>query len=150
MKSVAYMLDKEIWSIFANPLFSDYAVGGPSIEMLMKSYSQKNNVDYRAEAFTNTGYRISDNGEKNYQYIIYSMLNTSDDLYVLPKSKGAEAMWLSSPSAGNATYVLKVKYDGYVGHDDYRHSYTGFRPLVCLRTNITITWDSQNKIFKFE
>ena len=38
-KAVAYMLDKEIWSeLYADSSVAEYAVGGPSVEMLLKSY----------------------------------------------------------------------------------------------------------------
>ena len=45
------------------------------------------------------GYKISkDNGE-NWSTSYSAMLSTSDSLYVLPSSKGANAMWVASPSA---------------------------------------------------
>ena len=45
MKAVAYMLDTTAWSTFKDKNEkADYVIGGPTIEILMKSYSQKHNV----------------------------------------------------------------------------------------------------------
>ena len=146
MKAVAYMLDTTAWSTFKdnnedNNGKADYAIGGPTIEMLMKSYSQKHNVQYKAEARNDTGhegYKISkDNGE-NWSTSYSAMLSTSDSLYVLPSSKGANAMWVASPSAGNAYYVMNVSYSGLVNRSSYDGNYDGFRPLVCLKSNVQL------------
>ncbi len=58
MKAVAYMLDTNAWSVFAGNK-AEYAIGGPTIEMFMKSYSQKHNVDYKVQASSSMGYEIS-------------------------------------------------------------------------------------------
>ena len=141
MKAVAYMLDTTAWSVFKDRNGkADYAIGGPTIEMLMKSYSQKHDVQYKAEAKNDTGYKISeDNGE--YWNIYYSaMLSTSDSLYVLPSSKGAGAMWVASPSAFNLYSVVRVNCDGGVDYSYYSDSNNGlgFRPLVCLKSNVQL------------
>ena len=146
MKAVAYMLDTTAWSTFKdnnedNNGKADYAIGGPTIEMLMKSYSQKHNVQYKAEAKNDTGhegYKISkDNGE-NWSTSYSAMLSTSDSLYVLPSSKGANAMWVASPSANNAYLVMSVTSSGNVNNNDYSTYYYGFRPLVCLKSNVQL------------
>ena len=38
---------------------AEYAIGGPTIEMVMNSYSQSHNVQYQAKAIDSTGYQIS-------------------------------------------------------------------------------------------
>lgn len=35
MQAVAYMLDTEVWSVYKGEK-ADYAIGGPTIEMVMK------------------------------------------------------------------------------------------------------------------
>ena len=66
------------------------------------------------------------------------MLSTSEDLYVLPQSKGADAMWLASPSASNGNYVVHVGYGGNMDGSYYYTTALGFRPLVCLNSNIML------------
>ena len=119
MKSVAYMLDTNAWSVYAGE-DAKYAIGGPSIEMLMKSYSQAHSVDYRAQATNSTGYQISNNGDSNWQYGIGSMLSTSDSLYVISSYSNAAGYWVASPSVNNAGNVMFVHYNGgNVGNTAY-------------------------------
>ena len=146
MKAVAYMLDTTAWSTFKdnnedNNGKADYAIGGPTLEMLFKSYNQKHpGKNYEAQATSATGYQLRVNGgtwedctDSNSDY-----LDSSDSLYVLPRSKGADAMWLAIPSANNANFVLYVRYGGGVGNDGYGNNYNGFRPLVCLKSNVQL------------
>lgn len=65
-KAVAYLLDTEVWSVYKGEK-AEYAIGGPTVEMLMKSYSQKHNLDYQARAKSDIGYEISTNGGKNWR-----------------------------------------------------------------------------------
>ena len=150
MKLVAYMLDYSIWNDFVNSAFAEYAVGGPSVEMTLKSYSEKKNVDYRSKASSATGYQISNDAGKENTWENYydGMLSTSESLYVLPRSSGAFAMWLASPSAGSRDDMMYVGAYGYVGNGnsfDIAYSITtlGIRPLVCLNSNIML---NQNEI----
>ena len=55
MKAVAYLLDTDVWNVYKTDK-ADYAIGGPTVEMLMKSYSKKMGVDYQAKATSATGY----------------------------------------------------------------------------------------------
>ena len=150
MKAVAYMLDKDIWEKFANSSVAEYAVGGPSVEMLLKSYCEKypEKKDlYKTQASSATGYQVSNNGGTSYATYIAGMLRTDDRLYVLPETNttlesgnksGANAMWLASPSAGHGNIVLFVDYNGSVSYNYSNNAYIGFRALVCLNSNILL------------
>ena len=62
MQAVAYMLDTEKWSSFVDYDYTDYAIGGPTIEMLFASYTNKHpetNNKYLARAKNEIGYEIS-------------------------------------------------------------------------------------------
>ena len=154
-KAVAYMLDKEIWSALYANSSAEYAVGGPSVEMLMKSYcithSDKKDL-YKTQASSATGYQVSNNGGTSYANYISSMLSTSDTLYVLPSAatSGANAMWLASPSANNGGSVMHVNYYGGVYSSSYNHPAIGFRPLVCLNSNILLNWNDQTQKYDIE
>ena len=108
MKSVAYMLDTKAWSGFATDK-ADYAIGGPTVELLFKSYNQKYGTKYVAEATSNTGYMIGENGTADSYYFYLS--NTSDPLYVITSNANAAAYWLASPSADYDDLVFGVDYD---------------------------------------
>lgn len=141
MKAVAYMLDKDIWSDFVNRTVAEYAVGGPSVEMLLKSYCEKvpEKKDlYKTQASSEIGYQVSNNGGTSYANFISGMLSTREDLYVLPQNKGANATWLASPSAVNGYCVMNVYYGGGVSNNGYNNAAIGFRPLVCLKSDIQL------------
>ena len=96
MKAVAYMLDTNIWSIFKTEK-AEYAIGGPTVEMLMASYSKKHNVNYMARAKSNVGYEISKDGGVNWANYYKPLISNMDSLYVISNGKGATAYWLASP-----------------------------------------------------
>ncbi len=141
MKAVAYMLDKDIWSDFANRTVAEYAVGGPSVEMLLKSYCEKvpEKKDlYKTQASSATGYQVSNNGGTSYANGISGMLNRNETLYVLPQSSGADGMWMASPSANYSNNVMRVGYGGSMNYSRYDNATFGFRPLVCLNSDIQL------------
>ena len=107
MKSVAYMLDTKAWSGFATDK-ADYAIGGPTVELLFKSYNQKYGTNYVAEATSSTGYKVGSGSASEY-YLTLS--NTSDPLYVITSQSNALAYWLASPPATSNDYVLLVNCD---------------------------------------
>ena len=109
MKSVAYMLDTKAWSGFAVTDKADYAIGGPTLELLFKSYNQKYTTNYVAEATSRTGYQVGSGSASEY-YLTLS--NTSDPLYVITSQSNALAYWLASPSANrNLANVFCVGYN---------------------------------------
>ena len=112
MKVVAYMLDTSegVWGKFAGDK-AEYAIGGPTIELLFKSYNEKYNTNnkYQAQAEEDKyGYQISSDGGESFGYYIENTsdyLNAADDLYVIDEQDGALAMWVASPSATYSGYV---------------------------------------------
>ena len=143
MKAVAYMLDTKAWKTFKDSANNDtskaeYVIGGPTVEMLFKSYNQKHpGKKYEAKATSKAGYQIRTN-DGDWVYDLLNALNTNDTLYVLPSSKGANAMCMASPSAYDANDVMSVRYDGRVDYYYYNRPYLGFRPLVCLKSGIKL------------
>lgn len=136
MKAVAYMLDTNMWSGFRNTTYADYAIGGPTIEMLMKSYSQKYNVDYKAQASNSTGYMISKDGGENFETHYTEMLDVNDSLYVAEYTGTVDAMWVASPAEISKDAVIYIDCDGTVSVSNVNAF--GFRPLVCLNSSVQL------------
>ena len=65
MKAVAYRVDTDVWNVYRADK-AEYAIGGPTVEMLMESYSKKMGVDYQAKATNVKGYQISKDGGANW------------------------------------------------------------------------------------
>ena len=147
MKSVAYMMDTTAWnSKFRDTSKAEYVVGGPTVELLFKSYNsynEKYKTAYESQAVessdkSNTGYQIRKTSSDSWSTGIASMLKTSDSLYVITKQTDALAYWLASPSAIDANDVMSVYSNGDVCNDTYYYNYIGFRPLVCLKSDVTL------------
>ena len=140
MLAVAYMLDTNVWSVFKGEQ-AEYAIGGPTIELLFESYNNRYGTEYVAEATSKTGYQIKKKSSDSWSNSISGMLNTTDGLYVIPSKSKASEYWLASPSAGDYTYYVSgVFYDGRVAFGTYSYDHaSGFRPLVCLKSSTRIT-----------
>ena len=141
MKAVAYMLDINAWSVYAGNC-AEYAIGGPTVEMLLKSYSEKYMVDYRAQADSNTGYKMSNDGGSSWQYYYNDMLSTSDSTYVINSTTKASSMWLASPSTYSTNDIMHVNNAAGVGRNVSNGKTDGFRPIVCLKSDTKLVKNS--------
>lgn len=77
-KAMAYMLDKEVWSVYKGE-GAKYAIGGPTVELLLNSYNKKYGTSYSCEVQHEYGY--------TQPYVSFS---TSDSLYVITKRPQGE------------------------------------------------------------
>ncbi len=161
MRAVSSMLDTDLWKTYMDTSGkAQYAIGGPTVEMLFKSYNQTHGTNYGAEATSDNGYQItSDTTAETVSWAnnIGSMLKTSSNesssmpaniktLYVSETgTTNANAYWLASPSANNANYVMGVSRDGNVADYGYDYSPFGFRPVVCLKSSVQLVEASQAK-----
>ncbi len=124
IKAVSYLLDKSIWTDKFKGNGVEYVVGGPSLEIVLTSYNQytnQNNV-YQSRAENSTGYQLSYDGGINWKYNIQDTLKyltQGDKLYRTNNGNNAYAYWVSSPSAYNTAYVVRVGSNGYI---DYGYS----------------------------
>ncbi len=115
MKSVAYMMDTNAW----NSKFKDvnnkaeYVIGGPTIELLFKSYNDKYKTEYEFQATNATGYQIRKTANDSWSNGISSMLKTSDSLYVISSQSDALAYWVASPSAATGYQIRKTANDSW-------------------------------------
>ena len=150
MKSVAYMLDKNIWSVYAGDK-AKYAIGVPTAELLFKSYNKKYGTNLVAKAKNQIGYQVGSD------YYYSKVLKTSDPTYVIKSTNKAMGMWLATPSYRNSVTkaeVYFVLYDGsiYEGNtitgvfsiDQYNATGygLGLRPVVCLKPDVKLQKNS--------
>ena len=139
MKAVAYMLDTKAWENFKDKEGNaEYAIGVPTIEILLKSYSQKYNVNYQAKAIDSVGYKVSNNNGSTLNYYIDNMFNLKDSQYIINSLSKARGMWVASPSNYNSNCVFNVNYVGLMNYNNYGNSDIGFRPLICLKSDVKL------------
>ena len=163
MKAVAYMLDTGTWSPFAtsSKKFAEYAMGGPSIELLFTAYNKYTNKTlgqrHLSAAVHPYGYGVAKNGSNVFARMGLEMIendvtegNQIDSPYSVSSLKNyASFYWLSSPSydSGNsAEKLLTVATNGMIFSVGYNEIRVGFRPVVLLNSNFQLekTKDSNN------
>ena len=137
MKAVAYMLDTGVWSVFAGDK-AEFAIGGPTIEMLISSYSQKYDVNYKTQASNEKGYQVSKDGGLLWDNnSTVGMIKRDDTLYIASSSK-APIMWIASPAEDDGDRIMVVNSNTQVSETTYYNRNNGFRPLVCLKSDVEL------------
>ena len=142
IRSVAYMLDSNIWNAKYQNSYAEYVIGGPTIEMFCASYKATHPTRYiECDSMDTNGYKVKWS-DGSYSYYI-SGLSTSEleNLYVIDNPNKAYGYWLASPSAYRDSHLLYVYYDGFVRHanyNDWDNGHPGLRALVCLKSNVQL------------
>ena len=140
MQAVASMLDVDLWKAFMDASDgtgkAEYAIGGPTVEMFMASYNQSYGTTWTAEAKSKTADNTTADG---YQWNFSTASTDTNNVYI-PETNGnnAYAFWFASPSANFTDYVMGVYCYGFVGNGPYSSTDVGFRPLVCLKSNVQL------------
>ena len=160
-KAVAYMQDTEAWSIYKDSQgYAEYAIGGPSLEMLYDSYIQTHTKvegkykytvtgedrDKNTDGATGSGYagyQISWDGGTTWKTLTdnsagYLSADTNNLYVVDPSHEKAYAYWVSSPSTVNNENIILVYYYGRVRSYYYNNELVAFRPIVCLSSKVTL------------
>lgn len=136
MKAVAYMLDTDVWSVFAGTN-AEYAIGGPTIELLFNSANGKNKSSYIAQAISKNGYQIKAKDSDNWSYQIANLLGAKQP-YANKSRQKAGGYWLASPSDHVATRVMDVDNNGSIYGGTVGTATVGFCPVVCLNSNVRL------------
>ena len=151
------------------------AIGGPTLEMWVKSWNKMHGAssdDARTEgasalelyyASNATGYfaGTSANPETSSSYYAYQSGTTgyTDTLYyphpldsngnpdTFTTTNNCYGYWLASPSAGYTNGVMLVACSGYVNRSTFNYSDYGVRPVVCLPSDITATWNETDGVW---
>ena len=131
--SVAYMMDTNKWSSFADGVSGAYAIGGPTIEMLSLSWNAVSGHTQMTDYTTLSSSNSNTNG-----YIAQSpetgsnFFGTSTNMWFIKEQTKAYGYWLASPSSGITSLVSYVYCYGYVHANYASNDSLGFRPIVCI------------------
>ena len=115
------LLTTSNWQGLANGISEEKATvtGGPTVELLMKSYKAKTGIDLDYTTYPTL--------ERNYLYTPHA--DPINDCY---------GYWLASPNEGSTNGVREVSYDGRVISGPYNDTSHGVRPVVCLSSDINV------------
>ena len=176
-KMVATLLDTDLWSynsstgkgftnsskiqnLNSNHPDEFFAIGVPTLEMWVESWNKKHGLEsddinklqlyYASNA---TGYFVgtSENPDANSSYFVYQPGTTgyTDPLYCPHTSAvdNCNGYWLASPSVGDTFHIMFVSGDGVIAYNNFTDYVHGVRPIVCLPSDITATWNETDGVW---
>ena len=148
-KCASTLLNTSNWSNFVNETYSDFAIGGPTLEMWVASY----NSNGYTPLFINTdsyGYYIglTEKTTNLTQYITSDTegieISGHDDKLYFPYKEikdNCEGYWISSPHATVSIGLKSIYVRGDIqGANSVSNFSLGLRPLVSLKTTVTATY----------
>lgn len=150
-QATAAMLNTSAWNNFKDSNgYSEYVVGGPTLEMWVESYNAKEYMPLYTN-INNIGYYIgNEEGTTDYYYDVTADSNNGyeDTLYFLPPNAENKCYgyWLPSPSVGGNSYIMHVGCNGRIDGDSYDDVSVSVRPLVCLKSKVVSI--QENDIWK--
>ena len=142
-QAAAWLCDPSKWTAYCDTDKANYAIGGPSVEMYVKSYNQTHGDDalgcqYQTNDVPGYIYKVNNTIQNsgwftNSDTLDYSMKYKS--MYCGQNENKTGFWWLASPSACNSNFVCNV--DGYgAGLDSCDYSIgNGVSPLVSLKSS---------------
>ena len=157
IKCVAYMLDTNIWKVFAGE-DAEYAIGGPTLELFAKSYNAKYpgsqlECEIKKDNSNTSSYKYSlkksDGGSVTF--------NENDNLYFIKETNKAQAARMSSTGYierdengyyDSWGYTQTLGNSGHIGARYYYEGGAGLRPVVCLKSDVILKEDNGNYIIK--
>lgn len=140
VKGVAYLLDKNIWSVFANSDYADYAIGGPTVEMFATSYNQlypEKTIQYANDTY---GYKLKWSTDADYSTVLRD-IQCENDIYIITSNTKAVGAWFASAAnATNSSNNVEGSYfEGRLGTTNFTSNQNnGIRPIVCLKSNMSL------------
>ena len=139
MKAVAYLLDTNIWQVYAGS-YADYAIGTPTIELFCASYKDTHPNRYIEYKVTNAnGYAVKLNSASSYAESTAGGTIEADcnNIYSIPNNRSF-GMWISSPNAGSTSRMFYLGTSNLSASFPHTERGFGVRPVVCLNSNITL------------
>ena len=142
-KAAAWLCDPSKWTAYCDTDKANYAIGGPSVEMYVKSYNQTHGdnalgCQYQTHDAPGYGYKVKGTIQNSGWYtnsntLDYSM--TYKSMYCGQNGENTGTWWLASPSANGSGGVCFV-YGHYAGlsSDGYSND-IGVSPLVSLKSS---------------
>ena len=142
-QAAAWLCDPSKWTAYCDTDKANYAIGGPSVEMYVKSYNQTHGDDalgcqYQTSYVPGYIYKVNntiqnDGWYTNSNILDYSM--TYKSMYCGEKGNKTGDWWLASPSASNPDRVCYVSgLNARLRLSGYNYSF-GVSTLVSLKSS---------------
>ena len=148
-KCVSGLLNTNNWTDFVDTNYADYAIGGPTLNMYIASWNAKGYT----KLFTNTstnGYYVGTSANPTTDIAVMSSdtAGYGDTLYYPHQSiySNCSGYWLAAPSANYTYSIMSVYLYGYVTNDADNNYFFGVRPLVSLKSGVTLQENSDGTV----
>ena len=142
-QAAAWLCDPSKWTAYCDTDKANYAIGGPSVEMYVKSYNQTHGdnalgCQYQTNDAPGYGYKVNGTIQNsgwstNNDTLDYSM--TYKSMYCGQNGNKTGAWWLASPSARVSKGVCGVTGNSARLDCGYYSSGRGVSPLVSLKSS---------------
>jgi len=130
-KMMLYLLDNDVWQNYRNENYADWAIGGPTLDMLCKIWNET--TDETIEPKPNT--------EHGYNRRTYEKILTASKF-----RNNGKTYWTAIPSDTNGGFALLLISENYTGGAS---SYSnGFRPIVCLNESVKLEWNDNEQMYE--
>ena len=125
---------------------AEKAIGGPTVELWMDSWNARYpGQEVYCDSANENGYKVrTSSGSATNDIGLNRNKNNGGELYFANNfsslkdgSNTVDYYWLASPAANQGAYLLRVS-SGYVYNDIYNSYFGGLRPVVCLKSNISL------------
>ena len=142
-QAAAWLCDPSKWIAYCDTDKANYAIGGPSVEMYVKSYNQTHGDDalgcqYQTNNVPGYIYKVKDTIQNDGWYtnidtLDYSM--TYKSMYCGNNGNKTGYWWLASPSAyGSGIGCIVLGNNASLGYGGSSNNYRG-SPLVSLKSS---------------
>ena len=104
------------------------------------SYKQTHSSKYVDYNIGNEyGYGVKLNTGSSYSESVRGLPQDDfNQIYIKSDTSKADDMWLASPASNDSRYLMYARYNGNVSYSNYANEYVGFRPLVCLKSDVRL------------
>ena len=146
-KCVSTLLNANNWNSYKDSgNKAEYAIGSPTVEMWMDSWNARYPGDkvYRKASKYSYGYCVGTSENPTGQFISSDIMKEKEGynnkLYYPHTSRynSCDEYWIASPSSAGGDLVLYVRSDGQMCYNNYMDNSTGLRPVVSLKSGITV------------
>lgn len=147
-RCVSTLLNTDNWKDFVDNTYADYAIGGPTIEMLVASWNKKGYKKLYADNTNEYGYYI---GAKEKSEDFFWFFDEKDELYVPHDDyyKSCSGYWIASPSANSlapGARVFTVSYSRQIGFAYPSDATYSVRPVVVLKEGTKLKTNSDGTV----
>ena len=148
-KCVSGLLNTNNWKDFVDTNYADYAIGGPTLNMYIASWNAKGYTTLYTNTNTNGYYVGTSANPTTYSVNMLSdKAGYGDTLYYPHQSEyfGCDGYWLAAPSAYQDCNIMYVYDIGFVYNTLYFLNTFGVRPLVSLKSGVTLQENSDGTV----